>query len=416
MADVRPFICCLPQASLAHQVAALPYDVFSRAEAAAQIAQHPLSFLRIDKSCALLPPEVDQYHPQVYQTASQLFTQDLQQGIYQPQPQPHYYLYRLIQNGHAQTGIVACIAVADLKANILKRHENTRHLKLEDRTQHILALHAQTGPVFVTYPTQPQLSATVQQTCTTTPPLFDFTTPDNVQHTAWCINDKSAEDTIRTSFLNTEGLYIADGHHRAAAAEIALERANNQGDNQSGEADYFLIVAFPSDEVQILDYNRVVFDTNGLSPQDLLARAAECFDVTPIEGIPADGTPPKPGRKGEFALYVDGQWYQLVVHEGLRSADPVEGLDVSLLHNLLLEPVLGIDDPRSSERIAYVGGSRGLIELKNRIDERESGLAVALYPCSLEELFAVADAGRLMPPKSTWFEPKPRSGLFIHQI
>lgn len=403
MADVRPFICCRPTQNLASEVAALPYDVFSRKEAAQEIANHPHSFLRIDKSCATLPSEVNEYDPQVYQKAAQLMAEDLKNGIFEDEPQPHYFLYRLNQDHHSQTGIVCCIALQDLKNGVLKRHENTRELKLKDRIQHIQALNAQTGPVFVTYPAHPQLDTTVKQACAQTQPLYDFTTPDNITHTIWRIDDKNAEETISNSFKTMDALYIADGHHRAAAAE--------QVSIQGGEASYLLMIAFPSNQVRILDYNRVVFDTNGLQPEALLERISQSFGVNKV-----GDTPRKPQQKGEFALYLDGQWYQLIVHEELRPSDAVEGLDVSLLHNLILEPILGIDNPRSNKRIAYVGGSRGLSELKTQADARGAAISFALYPCCLEELFAVADEGRLMPPKSTWFDPKPRSGLFIHRL
>ena len=403
MADVKPFVCSRPIAELAPEVAALPYDVFGRKEAAAEIAKHPVSFLRIDRACALLPDDVDEYDAQVYEKTVQLFAADMQAGVFLDENEEHYFLYRLIKDGHAQTGVVACIAVEDYESGVLKRHENTRSIKLEDRVRHIEALSAQTGPIFVAYRAQDELDAAVEQVLATSEPLYDFTAPDGIRHTVWRVDDKEAEDIIRTCFAALDALYIADGHHRASAA-VRI------GCDKEGEASRLLVIAFPSNQLRILDYNRVVFDTNGLSHDGLLARIAESFDVEK-SGV----EPLKPGKKGEFSLYLDNEWYRLVVHEELRPDDPVSGLDVSLLHDLLLNPVLGIDDPRTSERIAYIGGVRGLAELKTRADSC-GGVSFALYPCSLDELFAVADAGRLMPPKSTWFEPKPRSGLFIHRI
>jgi uncharacterized protein (DUF1015 family) len=417
-------------------VAALPYDVFNRQEAAAEIATHPRSFLRIDKTAALFSSEMNEYDARVYAKAAEILVADEKADIYLCEDNPHYFLYRLIKDGRAQTGVVACITADDYRTGVLKRHENTRNFKLEDRIHHISALNAQTGPVFVTYRAQQTIDAVVAQVSNTTDALYDFTAPDGVRHTVWRVDDSEAERTLRAGFDALDALYIADGHHRAAAAvEIGTRRG--------GEADSFLIVAFPSNQLEILDYNRVVFDTNGLSPDELLACVSESFAVED-RGVESC----RPRCRGEFALYLDGRWYRLNIHEDLRSDDPVDGLDVSLLQSNLLAPVLGIDDPRSSKRIAYVGGVRGLDELKRRADAATSrnaitaaaagadtgtdtvaaasdtdtaatvstGVAFALYPCTLDELFAVADVKRLMPPKSTWFEPKPRSGLFIHKI
>lgn len=440
MADVKPFVCCRPQADWAKEVAALPYDVFTRDEASIEIAAHPRSFLRIDKSAALFDGVVGEYDSQVYAKAASVFAADEHDGIYLDESAPHYFLYRLMQGGHAQTGIVSCIAADDYTGGVLKRHENTRSFKLEDRVEHITALSAHTGPILVAYRAQAAIDAVVEQVVETTGPLYDFTSPDGVQHTVWRVEDREAERSIRVAFASLDALYIADGHHRAAAAaELA------QG--QTGEAAAFLIIAFPSTQLEILDYNRVVFDTNGLSGDELLARIAERFTVEE-QGV----LPYKPQAKGEFSMYLDGLWYKLLIHDRLHSGDPVDDLDVSLLQDHLLAPILGIGDPRTDKRIAYVGGVRGLGELKRRADaggaaagvaagaaaggvagegialnssdipaesvnasDIPAGVAFALYPCSLDELFAVADAGRLMPPKSTWFEPKPRSGLFIHK-
>jgi uncharacterized protein (DUF1015 family) len=425
--------------------------VFNRQEAAKEIAAHPHSFLRIDKTAALFSSEINEYDARVYARAVEIFGADEQAGIYLCEDRPHYFLYRLVKDGRAQTGVVSCIAAEDYRTGVLKRHENTRNFKLEDRIQHISALNAQTGPVFVTYRAQETIDAAVAQVSDTTDALYDFIAPDGVRHTVWRVDDSAMESALRTGFGALDALYIADGHHRAAAAvEIGARRG--------GEADSFLIVAFPSNQLEILDYNRVVFDTNGLSPDELLARVSENFAIED-RGV----EPCRPRCRGEFALYLDDRWYRLNIHEELRCDDPVDGLDVSLLQDNLLAPILGIDDPRSSKRIAYVGGVRGLEELKRRADVAGSrnvatataaaagtaagtaaaatattttaaavtgtgitgdtstgiaantGVAFALYPCSLDELFAVADAKRLMPPKSTWFEPKPRSGLFIHK-
>jgi uncharacterized protein (DUF1015 family) len=417
----------------------------------------------------LFPDEVDEYDEQVYARATELFAADRQAGIYLREDAPHYFLYRLAKEGHTQTGVVACVAVDDYERGVLKRHENTRAFKLDDRVLHIQALGAQTGPVFVAYRAQAAIDEAVRMT-TAAGPLYDFVAPDGVRHTVWRVDDPAAERSIQSGFASLDALYIADGHHRAAAAarigaqrraerevereagayeapQAPKERAEQDDPDDPDETAHFLIVAFPSNQLEILDYNRVVFDTNGLSYDELLARIAERFDVEQVGEEPY-----RPRAKGEFAMYLDERWYRLVVHDEWRSDDPVAGLDVSLLQDNLLAPILGIDDPRTSRRIAYVGGVRGFEELERRVDgggkptrdgrgqpvcdgsdqpaqegvqpahddqgkpARDGrGVAFALFPCSLDELFEVADAGRLMPPKSTWFEPKPRSGLFIHQ-
>jgi uncharacterized protein (DUF1015 family) len=420
-------------------VAALPYDVFNRKEAAKEIAAHPRSFLRTDKTIALFSDEVGEYDDRVYVKAAEVFAADQRDGVYVCEDAPHYFCYRLAKGGHEQTGIVCCIAVEDYQNGVLRRHEKTRAVKLEDRIRHINALDAQTGPVLVVYRPQEAIDAAVAQVTVSAEPLYDFTAPDGVRHTVWRVDDPEAARCIQGGFDALDALYIADGHHRAAAAAqigeqrrkeaavtgageastgtgvTAVAGAGETAVTGAGEADHFLIAAFPSDQIAVLDYNRVVFDMNGHTPEGLLARIAERFTVEPQGAVPC-----RPRRRGEFGMYLDGQWYRLTIHDELRSDDPVDGLDVSLLQDKLLAPLLGIDDPRLSKRIAYVGGVRGLKELERRVEERrtddDGAVAFALFPCSLDELFAVADAGHLMPPKSTWFEPKPRSGIFIHKL
>ena len=410
MAEVKPFKCHRPQAMLASEVAALPYDVFSRAEAAAEIAKNPRSFLRIDRPWAVMPEGVEEYCTQVYRKAAELFSADLQAGVFIEEKEEHYFIYRLTKDEHVQTGIVSCIAVSDFDSGVLKQHENTRSKKLEDRVCHIKSLRAHTGPIFVAYKSQKTLEEVTKQVTETEEPLYDFRANDGVCHTIWRVNDKDTEKSISRGFAELESLYIVDGHHRASAAARV-------GKKEGGKASHFLMIAFPSHQLKILDYNRVVADTNGLSKSELLEMIATSFLIER-----AGVNPVRPVRKGEYTMYLDGEWYRLSIIENLCPNDPVCGLDVSLLHDLLLKPILGIDNPRTCERINYVGGARGLEELKSLADTHRGGskplggVSFVLYPCSLDELFVVADMGQLMPPKSTWFEPKPRSGLFIHRF
>ena len=407
MATVIPFHTTRPAPEIAAEYAALPYDVFSRAEAAAEIAARQRSFLRIDKTAALMPASVGEYDQRVYERAHELMVSDERTEILisEPDGRPHYYLYRLIKDQHPQVGIVACVSVDDYYNNVIKRHENTRAHKRHDRVEHITKLGAHTGPVLMAYRAHEDIDMLVTSLSTATDPLYDFETPDGVSHSVWRIDDRDAEATIQQAFSGIDAIYIADGHHRAAAAAII-------GEERGGEAKYFLAVLFPADQLTILDYNRVVFDLYGHSLEGFLKLVGSKFEITEIS---EEEFPYRPQKQGRIGMYVQGKWYCLTIPEESRPQDSVERLDVSLLQERLLDPILGIDDPRSSKRIAYVGGVRGLEELERRA-EATGGVAFTLYPCSLDELFAVADAGKLMPPKSTWFEPKPRSGLFIHKI
>jgi uncharacterized protein (DUF1015 family) len=411
VADVKPFVCSRPCAELAREVAALPYDVFSRAEAAAEIATHPHSFLRIDKSCALLP-DVEEYDPRVYALAAELLAADTAAGIYEQEAEPYFFLYRLVKDGRAQTGIVARVSIDDYRRGVIKRHENTRAHKRGDRIKHLQALGAQTGPVFIAYQAHKALDDVVaariadERPHPDSLPLYDFTAPDGVRHTVWRVDDPKCATSIEESFAQLDALYIADGHHRAAAA-VELDRSG-----------YFLAVLFPANQLNILGYNRVVSDLFGQTVEQLLARIGEHFELSHVGG---GDEPYTPRHSYEFGMYLDGGWYRLEAKPELRgevAGDPVAALGVSVLHDSLLQPLLGIDDPRSSARISYVGGVRGLDELARRVEALPApgGVAFSLFPTTLDELFAVADAGMLMPPKSTWFEPKPRSGLFINRI
>lgn len=402
MADIRPFCAIRPKNSLASEVAALPYDVYNRQEACKAVKGKPLSFLNIDRAETAFDSSVDMYDDCVYQKAHDLLWSQIKEGIYQKDETPCYYLYELTMNGRVQTGIVACASVDDYVNGIIKKHENTRAEKEEDRIRHVDACNAQTGPIFLAYRADEVLRAIVKKT-KKKEPLVDFVSEDGIRHRTFVISDSLDTGIISRSFASMDALYIADGHHRAASAVKV-------GQKRGGEAMYFLSVLFPDDELMIMDYNRVVKDLNGMTDTQFLTAVQEIFDV---EKPQKDAF--SPSQKGSFSMYLDGLWYLLTVKEKDKSTDPVEGLDVSLLQNLLLRPLLGIEDPKTDARIDFVGGIRGLGELERRVNT-DCKVAFAMYPTSITELFAVADAGKLMPPKSTWFEPKLRSGLFIHAI
>jgi uncharacterized protein (DUF1015 family) len=413
VAQVVPFKCWRPREELSQEVAAAPYDTFSRDEAVCEIAAHPLSFLRIDKSAALVDSTMDEYDPQVYCRAREELAAWYEQGVVIPEDeplQPYYYLYRLTQGTHQQTGLVACASVADYENDVIKRHENTREKKELDRVEHIKALEAHTGPVLLTYPSVEALDNLLEEAMQEAALLYDFVAPDGVHHEFWRIDSEKTTEAIQSSFARIPALYIADGHHRAAAAAQVAKIYRSDESTEAPEAEHFLVAVFGSKELKVLDYNRVVSDLAELNAQELLAAIGAVMDLE------AQGSEPyRPSKRGELSMYLAGTWYKLQIREAGRPKDAVHGLDVALLHSAILAPILHIEDPRSDSRISYVGGARGLAELAERADET-GGVAFALYPCSLAELFAVADEDRLMPPKSTWFEPKPRSGLAIHRI
>lgn len=414
MADVIPFSCIRPRKDMVQEVAALPYDVFSVAEAREEIAKHPDSFLRIDLPEAVLPDPVEPGADIVYETARELLDQAIDDATYVTDAAPSYYLYRLTAaDGRTQTGIVGCASIDDYQSGVIKKHEKTRADKEIDRIRHVDTCSAQTGPIFLAFRSDGTVEA-VMDKVTAQQPLYDFVADDGVGHTVWQVEDSADATAIQAAFAATPALYIADGHHRTASAvKAGLLRRDQQPvaeKSQPLEADYFLSVIFPSNQLDILDYNRVVMDLNGLSAEEFLAQVAENFVTSEPQK-----TPTTPERKGTFGMHLDGRWYMLTAKDALLSDDPVSGLDVSILQENLLAPILGIEDPRTDNRIDFVGGIRGLAELERRVAE-DAAVAFALFPTSIDELFAVADADRLMPPKSTWFEPKPRSGIFIHRI
>lgn len=413
MAQIKPFMAVRPVEELADRVAALPYDVYNRQEAKKEVEREPLSFLKIDRAETQFPDEVDTYDPCVYQKAAELLAQMKKDGVYVSDHDNAYYIYRLTMDGRAQTGIVACASVDDYLENVIKKHENTREEKEQDRIRHVDTLSAQTGPIFLAYRSREEINRVVSSVMEKEVPLYDFTAVDGISHTVWKISAADQVKTIQDTFAGIDDIYIADGHHRAASAvKVGLKRRQEHpGYDGTEEFNYFLSVLFPDDQLMIMDYNRVVRDLNGLSTEDFLKKTGEIFKVSEL-GEKAQ----PPQRKGQFTMYLEGQWYLLEASERmLAEPDAVKSLDVSLLQEYLLEPVLGIHDPRTDDRIDFVGGIRGLEELERRT-QTDMKVAFAMYPTSIAELFAVADAGLLMPPKSTWFEPKLRSGLFIHEI
>ena len=411
MAVVKPFPAIRPQAVKAAQIAALPYDVFTREEAVKEIEDHPLSFLRVDRPETNFPEETDMYSPEVYEKAGELLRKLIDTGNLCQDREPCYYIYELSAGNHVQTGVVGCASVDDYLGNVVKRHENTRPEKEADRIRHIEACHAQTGPIFLAHRPDPQLRRLLDIRKRSYP-SYDFQGGDGVRHRVWTVYEGNVIEKIRDLFEKMDWIYVADGHHRAAAAvRIAQKRREKNPDYTGKEPfNYFLSVLFPWDELHIVEYNRVVKDLGGKTGEEFLKEVEKCFRVEKEGSCPV-----KPEKKGVFGLYVEKNWYRLTIREEYTSEDPVKNLDVSLLQDWLLEPVLGIRNPKEDPRIQFVGGIRSFQELEERAD-REGGAAFWLYPTDMMELIRVADADQLMPPKSTWFEPKLRSGLFIHRI
>ena len=411
MAAVKPFICIRPAKENAAKVASLPYDVYNRKEACAAVAGNPVSFLNIDRAETQFSDDVDTYADCVYEKARELLDTQIAEGVYVTDAGDHYYLYELTMDGRSQTGIVACSSIDDYVNGVVKKHENTREDKELDRIRHVDTVNAQTGPIFRAYRQNETLKAIVAEE-KAKPVLYDFASDDGIRHRVWKIDDPAQTAAIEAAFAAIPATYIADGHHRAASAvKVGLKRrAENPGYTGEEPFNYFLSVLFPDEELMILPYNRVVKDLNGMSREQFFEAVKEKFELEEIGKEPY-----APAEKGTFGMYLDNTWYALKVLPQYRSADPVKGLDVSILQDQLLGPVLGIGDPRTDKRIDFIGGIRGLKELERRVRE-DMEIAFSMYPTSIEELLAVADAGLLMPPKSTWFEPKLRSGLFIHKL
>jgi uncharacterized protein (DUF1015 family) len=411
MTLIRPFKGLRPNRQYATEVVAPPYDVLNTEEARQRASGRPYSFLHISKPEIDLPADTNPYDDAVYAKGAENLQQLLEQKILQRDDAPCYYVYRLRMGDWQQTGLVAVANVEDYNSNRIRKHEFTRPDKEDDRVRQIDALNAQTGPVFLTYRHQDEVDSLIEQV-TQSEPAYDLTADDGVQHTLWVADDEATINKLTALFDAMDCLYIADGHHRSAAASrVAAMRHQQQSADGEHNYDYFLSVIFPDDQMNILDYNRVVTDLNGHDEDSFIRQVATSFDIEESD------TAVKPSRPGEFGMYMNGQWYCLTIHDGLiPTDDPVARLDVSLLAHHLIEPVLGISDPRRDKRIDFVGGIRGLQELERRVDSGEMKVAFSLFPTRLDDLMAVADAGEVMPPKSTWFEPKLADGLVSHVL
>lgn len=407
---IQPFAALRPAAGRAADVVAPPYDVLSTEEARVRAAGRPWSFLHISKPEIDLPPGTDPYAPAVYAKAAENLRAMLAAGVLVRDPAPAYYAYRIVMGEHSQTGLVAAASVADYDTNRIRKHEFTRPDKEDDRVRQIDALDAQTGPVLLAYPAAPEVDAILAAASAGAPDADAEL--DGVRHTLWVIRDAGVQARLTAAFDALPALYIADGHHRSASASriAAARKAANPAHSGDEPYNYFLSVIFPAHQMRIMDYNRVIADLNGLTPDAFLAKLGEAFEVEPA------AAPVKPERPGVFGLYLAGRWHRLAIKPELIPADPVGRLDVSLLQNNLIAPVLGIADPRRDKRIDFVGGIRGLAELEKRVDSGEMALAFALHPTRMEDLMAVADANEVMPPKSTWFEPKLADGMASHVL
>lgn len=411
MAVIRPFSAIRPSREKAEKIAALPYDVYNRAEAKETVKRNAESFLRIDRAETQFDDSVDTYAPEVYRKAHELLWGMVRDGSFVKEEKDCYYIYELTMDGRTQTGIAACASIDDYEQGVIKKHENTRAEKEQDRINHVDVCNAQTGPIFLAYRANAVINAVVDAV-KKEEPLYDFVSEDGIRHRVWVISEEGQIQTVEDAFAAIGEIYIADGHHRAASAVKVGQKRRREHPDYTGEEEfnYFLSVLFPDEELMIMDYNRVVRDLNGMSEETFLQKMSQLFEV----GIAKD-QPARPQRKGEFSMYLAGKWYLCTIPEKEVPNHPVQGLDVSVLQERLLSPVLGIEDPKTDNRIDFVGGIRGLEELERRC-RTDCAVAFAMYPTSIQELFAVADAGLLMPPKSTWFEPKLRSGIFIHAL
>lgn len=413
MAVVRPFKAIRPTPELSGKVAALPYDVMDSDEAREMVKDNPYSFLHVDKAEIDLDPSIDLYDKKVYEKARQNLDKMVAEGIFIQDEKPQLYIYQQKMDGRVQTGIVGCTSIDDYMNDIIKKHEHTRADKEQDRINHVDYCDANTGPIFLTYRANDEINRIVDK-WTAKKPVYDILSEDGITHTVWVIDDNEDIKKMSDLFAKIDYLYIADGHHRSASAVKVGQMRRKENPDYSGEEEFnfFLSVIFPDKDLYVMDYNRVVKDLNGYTVEEFFQKIQEKFDVTVYEGQGQY----KPVSKKTYGMYLEGKWYILKAKEGtFNPDDPVDRLDVSILQNNLLHPILGIEDPRTDKRIDFVGGIRGLEELERRVN---SGMKVAfsMYPTPIEDLMDIADAGKVMPPKSTWFEPKLRSGLFVHKL
>ncbi len=412
MAIIRPFKALRPAKEVAHLVASVPYDVVNREEAAEQAKGNPLNFLRVTRSEIELPAETDPYDKIVYQKAKENLQRLIKEAPLLTEEEPAFYIYRLIMDEQIQTGIAATFSVEDYDNNVILKHERTRKAKEDDRTNHIISTRAQTGAVFLTYKGIEEINNLVEETMKNNEPLYDFTAPDNIKHTIWKIPE-DYNDIIQFEIGKVQNLYIADGHHRAASASRAQKHLKEESAAHTGEEEYnfFLAVLFPAEQLKIMPYNRVVFSLKGMTNEEFLSKINENFLVekTDIK---------EPTERKTFCMYLGNQWYKLTPNNNItENPDSIgENLDVSILQNYLLNPILGIQDPRTDTNIDFIGGIRGTAELEKLVNEGKARAAFSLYPVSVNDLMSIADAGEVMPPKSTWFEPKLRDGLLVHTI
>lgn len=414
MAVVKAFKAVRPTPELADKVAALPYDVMDSNEAREMVKGNPYSFLHVDKAEIDLDPSIDLYDKRVYEKARDNMRGMIKDGVLQQDKNDYLYIYKQVMDGRAQIGLVGCTSIDDYINNIIKKHEFTRADKEQDRINHVDYCNANTGPIFLTYRAKKAINDMVDNWMTNHKPVYDFVSEDDIGHTVWVIDEEAVIKKLEAEFGAIDYLYIADGHHRSASAvKVGLKRRENSPDyNGDEEFNFFLSVLFPDDQLYIMDYNRVVKDLNGNNTDEFSSKVGEKFV---IEEYKVEG-PFKPSAKHTFGMYLDGKWYKLTAKAGTYNEnDPVDRLDVSIMQNNLLNPILGIQDPRTDKRIDFIGGIRGLGELEKRVN---AGMKVAfsMCPTTIDDLMSIADAGKVMPPKSTWFEPKLRSGLFIHEL
>jgi uncharacterized protein (DUF1015 family) len=410
MATVRPFKGFRPLPKYAKDVAARPYDVLNSEEARIEVTGNPISFLHVGKPEIDLPPGTNLYDEKVYQKGKENLQKLISDGILKEDEKPYFYLYAQTMGNHTQYGLVGCASVEEYLNDTIKKHELTRKDKEDDRTKHVKVTNSHSGPIFLTYRAQQTIDAIIGRV-RLAQPANDFVADDGIRHQLWIIDEANAISEIGEAFRKVQNLYVADGHHRSAAAARVGKEFADANPNHTGkeEYNYFLAVLFPHNQLRIMDYNRVVKDLNGLTEDQFIAQVKMCFEMSQSTGVA------RPMAKGEIGMYLNRRWYKLKINPDLlKNSDPVGRLDVSILQKSFLAPVLGIDDPRTSKRIDFVGGIRGLGELEQRVNSGEMAVAFALYPTSIEELLDIADAGKIMPPKSTWFEPKLRDGMVVH--